>query len=197
MTRELVAMQAAEASGYPTVRALAHRPEGLVLDKVTGPSMLADLTGHAVRLRRHARMLADLHRLLGAIEAPSELPSPLGTGTSLLHLDLHPDNVLLTNDGPVVIDWANAAKGPAGADAASTWLLLAAAAPPPSGRSARAVAAAGRRLFLGAFPVGRRPPGGDSPSRGRTRTAAKRPEPNPGPSLTAWPPWSGATAPCP
>lgn len=144
-------MQAADAAGYPTVRAHSHSAEGLVLDRASGPTMLQDLTGHPARMRRHARTLAELHRLLGAIQAPSGLSSPLGAGTSLLHLDLHPDNVLLTGNGPVVIDWANAAKGPAGADIATTWLLLAAAAPPPSGHLTQTVVTAGRRLFLGAF----------------------------------------------
>jgi Ser/Thr protein kinase RdoA (MazF antagonist) len=36
----------------------------------------------------------------------------------LLHLDLHPRNVLLSPRGPYVIDWANAARGPAALDPA-------------------------------------------------------------------------------
>jgi thiamine kinase-like enzyme len=46
-----------------------------------------------------------LHRQLHAIPAPADLPAPLGEGTSLVHLDLHPGNVLLTASGPMVIDW--------------------------------------------------------------------------------------------
>nr|WP_312870502.1 phosphotransferase [Streptomyces himalayensis] len=32
-------------------------------------------------------------------------------GVRVLHLDLHPENVLLTQRGPVVIDWANSEEG--------------------------------------------------------------------------------------
>jgi aminoglycoside phosphotransferase (APT) family kinase protein len=41
-----------------------------------------------------------------------------------VHLDLHPLNVLLSADGPVVIDWANAARGEGLTDVAFTYVLL-------------------------------------------------------------------------
>ena len=41
----------------------------------------------------------------------------------LLHLDLHPRNVLMTSRGPVVIDWANAANGPGQADVALMYVI--------------------------------------------------------------------------
>ena len=34
--------------------------------------------------------------------------APGGTGGCIVHLDLHPLNVILTDKGPVVIDWPNA-----------------------------------------------------------------------------------------
>ena len=40
--------------------------------------------------------------------------------TSILHLDFHPDNIMLTPDGPVVFDWTNATIGPAAADVAQS-----------------------------------------------------------------------------
>ena len=43
----------------------------------------------------------------------------------MLHLDLHPLNVLMGPDGPVVIDWTNARPGPPGLDVAMTALILA------------------------------------------------------------------------
>ncbi len=42
----------------------------------------------------------------------------------MLHLDLHPANVILSPMGPVVIDWTNASRGPAGYDAAMTFVVL-------------------------------------------------------------------------
>lgn len=44
-----------------------------------------------------------------------------------MHLDLHPANVLLAADGPVLIDWGIARTGPATLDTAMTALTLAAA----------------------------------------------------------------------
>ena len=47
----------------------------------------------------------------------------MGEGDALLHLDLHPGNVIL-GSVPTIIDWTNAARGPADADPAVCWLLL-------------------------------------------------------------------------
>jgi len=46
-----------------------------------------------------------------------------GEPRSLLHLDLHPRNVLMTSRGPVVIDLANAANGPGEADVALMYVI--------------------------------------------------------------------------
>ena len=56
---------------------------------------------------------------------PQGLRRPFGTGERIVHLDLHPLNVMLTAAGPVVIDWTNAAAGPPGADVAMTYLIMA------------------------------------------------------------------------
>jgi len=45
-------------------------------------------------------------------------------GAVLLHRDLHPMNVILTADGPQIIDWEGAARGPAVADVAMTWVIV-------------------------------------------------------------------------
>jgi aminoglycoside phosphotransferase (APT) family kinase protein len=42
----------------------------------------------------------------------------------LLHRDLHPQNVILTAGGPMIIDWEGAAYGPALADVAMTWVII-------------------------------------------------------------------------
>lgn len=46
----------------------------------------------------------------------------------MLHLDLHPDNVMLTPRGPVVIDWCNSQDGPPGFDCAMSAVIFAQAA---------------------------------------------------------------------
>ena len=48
----------------------------------------------------------------------------LPDGTSTLHGDYHPGNILLAADGPVVIDWGEASRGAVAADVARTLLLL-------------------------------------------------------------------------
>ena len=123
-TVEARVMTAARRAGFPVPEVHDHDGGDLVLDRVDGPSMLADLAARPWRVAGNARLLADLHVRLAAVGAPEGLASPLGEGDRLVHGDLHPDNVLLTADGPVVIDWTNACRGPAGADAAMTSVIL-------------------------------------------------------------------------
>jgi aminoglycoside phosphotransferase (APT) family kinase protein len=89
--------------------------------------MLDDLGAHPWRIFGYARTLADLHTRLGRIPAPAWLrPGPVD-GDRVVHLDLHPQNVIVTGDGPVVIDWTNAAAGTPGSDVATTWIVSACA----------------------------------------------------------------------
>ena len=67
---------------------------------------------------RHAVTLADLHERLHQVPPPAEMPELAGGGAALLHLDLHPMNVILSPTGPVVIDWPNARRL---ARPSSTW----------------------------------------------------------------------------
>ena len=107
--------------------------------------MLDDLRRRPWTARVHARTLAGLHRALHAI-APPELLR--GSGPAILHLDLHPANVMLGRAGPVVIDWANASRGDPALDIALTAVVLAGApvGPPLSWLRDRF-----RRAFTGAF----------------------------------------------
>ena len=50
----------------------------------------------------------------------------------LLHGDFHPDNILLTSNGPVIIDWIDATMGNPLADVARTSLLARVANSPPN-----------------------------------------------------------------
>lgn len=119
-------MQWLHSVGYPVPR--VHRANGrdLVMDRIEGPTMLDDMSRRPWRLRRNVRLLVDLQRTLGELSAPDWLITSPGVpaGDAVLHLDLHPGNVLLSANGPVVIDWPNASRGPAGFDAALTHVLL-------------------------------------------------------------------------
>jgi hypothetical protein len=96
----------------------------LVMQRLYGRDMLADLGSRPWRVARHARTLARLHDQLHQIAAPAGLRQ-FGPGGQVLHLDLHPGNVMLTDDGPFVIDWSNGCAGEAGADVAMAYLIMA------------------------------------------------------------------------
>lgn len=143
-------MEHARAHGYPVPAARALNDADIVMERVDGPTMLDDLARRPWSSPTHAATLARLHRQLSEITAPEGLSAPFGDGTSLLHLDLHPDNVILGERGPVVIDWPNAARGPAAADVAHTWIVMACSVP-TTGRTRQIAAKAGGRLFTALF----------------------------------------------
>ena len=103
-------MRYVEEQGFPVPHIEEVRAEGteIVMERIAGPSML-DAMVPPWKLAAHLAMLADLHDRLHTIEGPDWLPEMPGGGDRLLHLDLHPLNVLMsTTRGPVVIDWPNA-----------------------------------------------------------------------------------------
>jgi aminoglycoside phosphotransferase (APT) family kinase protein len=126
-------MRHLDAAGYPVPKVYEADGRDLVLERLDGRDMLADLGRRPWRIPRHARTLAELHNRLHEITAPAGWPRALGPdGTELspgddkvLHMDLHPGNVMLTSRGPVVIDWTGARAGAPGADVALAYLIMA------------------------------------------------------------------------
>ena len=112
--------------GYPAPEIVSVDGTDMVLERATGSTMRVDLAHRPWMLLAHARLLADLHRRLHRISAPAWLPA-IGAGGSVIHLDLHPENVLLHGNGALVIDWANARAGDWADDVAQTIVILAAA----------------------------------------------------------------------
>lgn len=142
---EVLAMATAARGGVPVPRVYSFRGPEMVLERLEGETMQAVLERAAAPLIRElAGVLADLHERVHRVVAPAALDAPFGEGDSLLHLDLHPRNVILTAGGPFVIDWANAARGPAGADVALSAVIFESAEVPPEAQEAR-------RTFLTAF----------------------------------------------
>jgi aminoglycoside phosphotransferase (APT) family kinase protein len=139
----------AGAHGVPVPEVFDAAGPDIVMEKVDGPTMLADLARRPWRLLRHASLLARLHQRVHAVPGLDRLRAPFGDGPALLHLDLHPANVLLSPRGPVVIDWEGAGRGPAEGDLALCWIVVALSAVPGSAWQ-RAVGRAGQRLFANA-----------------------------------------------
>jgi aminoglycoside phosphotransferase (APT) family kinase protein len=122
--REALVMRHAQAHGLPVPRVFEVAADSLVLERIEGPTMLQAVFDDPSTLAEHARVLARLHDELHRIEAPAGLAG-LGGGDRLLHLDLHPENVILSPAGPVVIDWANARRGEGLLDVMYTWVICA------------------------------------------------------------------------
>jgi aminoglycoside phosphotransferase (APT) family kinase protein len=91
-------------------------------------------------LQRAARLPAGLRE--AALHRLDSLPG----GGVLCHGDFHPDNVLLSPAGPVIIDWDSATVGDPMADVAATVLMLRTATPTPASRR-QWLLDAGRALF--------------------------------------------------
>jgi hypothetical protein len=138
LRREVLVMRtAARAVPVPEVLATAefvddtHRPRAaLLLTRLPGRPA-ADLAD-ASTARAWAWGLAcgRIHAALATVAPPPDLRAapaiPASEENCLLHLDLHPFNVLVGPAGDVsgVLDWANAAAGPAVLDRARTWCIL-------------------------------------------------------------------------
>ena len=114
--REAAIMALALSHGYPVPRVYEVGPDRLVMERIEGTTMSRHLARHPWLARRHVRTLASLHERLHTI--PFD-------GATLVHFDLHPDNVMVSGSGPVVIDWTNAHGGDPQADVALTWIILA------------------------------------------------------------------------
>ena len=124
---------------------------GIVYERLYGPSLLDWLGNKPWRLWSVGRLLAEAHASVHArtaVDLPARRAilarrigraSPLGDparsaalkaleslpdGDTLCHGDLNPGNVLRTPQGPVVIDWVDAARGDPLADVARALLLL-------------------------------------------------------------------------
>jgi aminoglycoside phosphotransferase (APT) family kinase protein len=146
---------------------------GILFERIDGPTMLRQLGAkpwtaipllHAfadLHVRMHAQTMQGLpsqrQQLTHLIQQASPLPAEwtaaaldaldhLPDGNCLCHGDYHPDNVLMSAHGPIIIDWSEATAGNPLADIARTALIFRMGAPPPGGMSplligrARAVA---------------------------------------------------------
>jgi len=130
---------------------------GLVYERVDGISLLQLFSSRPWRLVKYARLLAELQAKMHSHPAPG-LPSQrerltwkiqnarplsdqlktqalsalslLSDGDRLCHGDFHPDNILMTRNGPVIIDWIDSTSGNPLADISRSILIMDHGVPP-------------------------------------------------------------------
>jgi aminoglycoside phosphotransferase (APT) family kinase protein len=114
--------------GFPVPAVHSVDGADLIIDRIDGDTMFERLSAAPWKVVWYARALARLQRRLARIEAAEWMLADTADASrpqSVLHLDMHPMNVIMSPDGPVVIDWTNAAGGPAGFDGALTYVEVA------------------------------------------------------------------------
>lgn len=131
---------------------------GIVLTRLDGPTLLQLSRSGALTFEQTGTILAaacmSVHKTPPPPDVPSlrewidgslqfhgeRLPEHVATGIralmerlppgdSLCHCDLHPGNVIMTADGPKIIDWDGAVRAPAALDLASCHVSLSEHAP--------------------------------------------------------------------
>jgi Ser/Thr protein kinase RdoA (MazF antagonist) len=130
VAREAEVMEHARAHGVPVPEVFDVSGADIVMALAAGPTMVDVLIRQPWTVGAQARLLARLHDQVHAVPALDWLAAPFGDGAEsgaavLLHRDLHPMNVILSADGPQIIDWEGAVRGPAVADVAMTWVIVA------------------------------------------------------------------------
>ena len=129
---EVLAASAA-AGRLPVPRVLDRLDLGgvcaILLERVPGQTAGELALASPVRAAATGDACGRLHDALAEVAAPPGLrnaPGADGSERRLLHLDLHPFNVLVDDGGEPtgVIDWANAAAGDPELDRARTWSIL-------------------------------------------------------------------------
>ncbi len=126
--------------------------DAIVFERVDGRSLWQHVADEPDRAAAHGRVLADVHRQIFSVGLPLDVEGlvdrmrlkldaaevltedernaakrtvdGLPRGAALLHGDLHPGNVLMSERGPVAIDWFDAAIGHPVADVVRSSLLL-------------------------------------------------------------------------
>lgn len=164
---------------------------GMVMERVEGVDQITLLGKKPWLVYAAGRTLGRVHAELHRAVAPAEMEplkdrltriferpevpaesrerlmrelSRLPAGDRLCHGDFHPGNILMTAEGPVVIDWPNVTAGDPAADFARTDLMLMMGEPPPGtptlvkylqGFGRKVIRAAYRRAYLRARPTAR------------------------------------------
>lgn len=123
----------------------------IIYEKIDGTTMLRQIEPTVTSVSQNARLMAQLQFEIHDVEikAPVSLKSEMANkikalqevtgagkqmildnlhelpeGQMLCHYDFHPDNIILSSKGPVIIDWMNTLVGPKAADVARSSMML-------------------------------------------------------------------------
>ncbi len=132
---------------------------GIIYERITGPTMLKLLISNPWQVKQLSHELANLHftihqisladmpsyrdRWFADIEKVTDLPvgvkeilisdvAQIPESYQLCHFDFHPDQVVYSQRGVVILDWMTASRGDPAADVARTQILLTIGKPPDS-----------------------------------------------------------------
>lgn len=141
--------------------------KGIIYEKILGTTMLSLLVKKPWQVARHSRKLAEFHHKIHQVSVDSSstyhdewfknierVPNlsaeikqilinqvkQLPNDNRLCHFDFHPDQVIYTEKGPMILDWLTAAIGHPAADVARTQILLTIGKPPDASFGMRLLA---------------------------------------------------------
>lgn len=166
----------------PTVHGLTtvmNRP-GMVMERLEGRDLMAEIGRRPWTVFRAARLSGEIHAQLHGVTAPdsvaalrpklrqeiessSLVPAALAKvalqaltglpdGDKLCHGDFYPANLIISRDGPVLIDWTQVSRGDPAADVARTLLLVRVGElPPGTPILVRPIALVGRGLLASMY----------------------------------------------
>ena len=127
------------------------RRVGIVMARIDGPTMIEAALSQPLAVNALAQKFADLHadifthamaelprqsdRLAAQVRAANCFAGPerrrfirqaksIGATRAICHGDFHPDNVIMTETGPMIVDWGCVALGDPAVDVAQSRLLM-------------------------------------------------------------------------
>jgi thiamine kinase-like enzyme len=130
----------------------------LIYERIDGPTMLSHIEPTKLSVSLYAKLMAQLHFELHNVEInfnsnlKTELTNNINTadvinkhekkividtlnalpeGNVICHYDFHPGNIILSNNGPITIDWINMLVGNAAADVTRSSMMILSHALPP------------------------------------------------------------------
>lgn len=134
----------------------------IVYERIDGPTMLWNIEPTAQSMSYHARLMANLQCEIHQVEhkiLPNLKPkitqqinhsqeisnhdkqmitnrlNSLPDGNAICHYDFHPDNIIISPNGPIIIDWLNLLVGNQEADVTRTSMMIQSHSLPPNAPS--------------------------------------------------------------